>query len=132
MPISPFPPKFLRQPLVPVVPTRISPNTCNLSVIVGKSVNVPMPTLPSGMMIMFISPSFEPSGVVPKIKAGALRRVGPVLCREHAHARADVAEVGRAVAGRAEAPQLVTKLHRTRSRSGSARRPQHDVGFSAA
>ena len=51
VPAIPVPAKFLRQPLVPVVPTRMSPKTCSLSAAVGMplaSPDVPMPTLPSG------------------------------------------------------------------------------------
>ena len=48
-----------------------------------------MPTLPPGMMTMFISASFDPSGVVREDQSGTLRRVGPVFRREPPHARAD-------------------------------------------
>ena len=69
VPAMPVPAKFLMQPLVPVVPTRMSPKTCSLSAIVGISVNVPMPTLPSGMITMRPASSVEPSGVVVKATA---------------------------------------------------------------
>ena len=71
--------------------------------------NVPMPTLPSGMIAMRPASSVDPSGVVAKATAGALRRVGPVLRRELPCPPLDVAEVGRAVAGRTEDAKRVAQ-----------------------
>ena len=129
VPAMPVPAKFLRQPLVPVVPTRMSPKTCSLSVIVGKSRRTrPMPTLPPGMMTMFTCASFDPSGVVTKAERGALSRISPVLRCEAADTRAAVAEAGRTVAGRREVPPARHRPARRSERPGSARRPQHEVG----